>query len=139
MSVYNNYLHLVILVTSIVYCQSLDCYICSSDNDTDCSEIFDKEHAKLQPVSCDIYGAEYCIKTTGIYEGSIGVKRFCSSRKFEDYCDYIKRKGDNKPQRSCVYSCSSDGCNRGDNLSKLNSHLTFISLILFCYNLLLIK
>ncbi|XP_053212969.1 uncharacterized protein LOC128396414 [Panonychus citri] len=136
MFAFNCFLHLAILLSFIVYCQSLDCYICSSDNDTDCSEIFDKENTKLQPVTCDIHSAQYCIKTTGIYEGSVGVRRFCSSRKFDDYCNYVKREGDVKPQRSCVYSCGSDGCNRGENLSNVNLRLIVINLIIVLFTFL---
>ena len=127
----NLYLQLAIILLAFGYSQSLDCYVCSSHNNTDCSEVFDKENTKLQPTTCDIYDAKYCIKTTGLYEGKIGVLRFCSSRKFEDYCDYVKRVGDSRPLRSCVYACSSDGCNRGDKLSNVNLLLVFTSSIIF--------
>ena len=38
--------------------------------------------------------AQYCIKMTGIFEGKLGTKRFCSSRDWGHYCEYIKRPGD---------------------------------------------
>ena len=31
---------------------------------------------------------------TGIFEGKLGTKRFCSSRDWGYYCEYIKRPGD---------------------------------------------
>ena len=46
---------------------------------TDCSHVFE---------------AQYCVKMTGIFEGKLGTKRFCSSRDWGNYCEYIKRPGD---------------------------------------------
>ena len=46
---------------------------------TDCSHVFE---------------AQYCVKMTGIFEGKLGTKRFCSSRDWGYYCEYIKRPGD---------------------------------------------
>ena len=34
------------------------------------------------------------MKMTGIFEGKLGTKRFCSSRDWGYYCEYIKRPGD---------------------------------------------
>jgi hypothetical protein len=38
--------------------------------------------------------ASYCIKMTGVFEGKLGTKRFCSSRDWGNYCEYIQRPGD---------------------------------------------
>ena len=45
---------------------------------------------------------------TGIYLGKMGTKRFCSSRHWGNYCEYIKRPGDAREYRSCVFTCGSD-------------------------------
>ena len=44
--------------------------------------------------------AYYCIKMTGIFEGKLGTKRFCSSRNWGNYCEYISRPGDIQEYRS---------------------------------------
>ncbi|KAI1291808.1 hypothetical protein HDE_07002 [Halotydeus destructor] len=91
---------------------AFSCYNCSSNADIECSEKFDKDNTKLTSSSCDdLFEARFCIKTTGIFEGEIATKRFCSSRDYGNYCEYIKRKGDEREYRSCVYTCSSDACN----------------------------
>ena len=41
-----------------------------------------------------VFEAQYCVKMTGIFEGKLGTKRFCSSRDWGYYCEYIKRPGD---------------------------------------------
>jgi hypothetical protein len=38
--------------------------------------------------------ATYCVKMTGVFEGMLGTKRFCSSRDWGNYCEYIQRPGD---------------------------------------------
>ncbi len=48
---------------------------------------------------------------TGIFEGKLGTKRFCSSKNWGNYCEYIKRPGDTQEYRSCVFSCSTNDCN----------------------------
>jgi len=47
--------------------------------------------------------------------GGLGTKRFCSSLDLGNYCNYIRQPGDELEYRSCVYTCSSNGCN-GSNL-----------------------
>ncbi|RWS28239.1 uncharacterized protein B4U80_01229, partial [Leptotrombidium deliense] len=106
---------------------SIKCYNCSSNKDIECSEQFDSENNSLKPVNCDIYEGEYCIKTTGIFEGEMGTKRFCSSRDLGNYCEYVRRSGDDREYRSCIYTCSSDECNSSINL-KFNNFL----IILLC-------
>uniref|UniRef100_A0A4Q8K274 U20-Liphistoxin-Lsp1a_1 n=1 Tax=Liphistius sp. SGP-2016 TaxID=1905180 RepID=A0A4Q8K274_9ARAC len=91
---------------------AIQCYQCKSNENLDCSEIFDQLDSNTYPKSCDnIFEARYCVKATGMYEGEIGTKRFCSSRDHGNYCEYIRRPGDDREYRSCVYTCSRDGCN----------------------------
>nr|CAD7447530.1 unnamed protein product [Timema bartmani] len=44
-------------------------------------------------------------------QGGLGTKRFCSSLDLGNYCNYIKQPGDELEYRSCVFTCSTDGCN----------------------------
>ncbi|XP_022240913.1 uncharacterized protein LOC106458856 [Limulus polyphemus] len=98
---------------------AISCYRCVSNTDMHCSEEFNQKYSQLQPQSCDdIFESQYCIKTTGIYEGEIGTKRFCSSRHHGNYCEYIRRPGDDREYRSCVYTCSVDGCNDAPSWKK---------------------
>ncbi len=61
---------------------------------------------------------------TGVFDGKLGTKRFCSSKTWGNYCEYIKRPGDIQEYRSCVFSCSSYGCNGAtDNISSISSLL----------------
>ncbi|XP_012222479.1 UPAR/Ly6 domain-containing protein bou isoform X1 [Linepithema humile] len=93
---------------------SIRCYRCNSTSTTypfQCNE-FLKSDVDLQPESCnDVYGAQYCVKHIGRFEGGIGTKRFCSSAHLGNYCDYVKQPGDKLTYRTCVYTCSTDGCN----------------------------
>lgn len=43
--------------------------------------------------------------------GGIGAKRFCSSKDLGNYCHYVQNKGDEMEYRSCIFTCSTDGCN----------------------------
>ncbi len=38
--------------------------------------------------------ATHCIKMTGVFDEKLGTKRFCSSKTWGNYCEYIKRPGD---------------------------------------------
>ena len=62
--------------------------------------------------------------------GQIGTTRFCSSRDLGDKCDYIKRKGDDRYHRSCVFTCSSYACNKGSQLLKTNNLIMALVLTL---------
>uniref|UniRef100_A0A8D9AD62 Protein sleepless n=1 Tax=Cacopsylla melanoneura TaxID=428564 RepID=A0A8D9AD62_9HEMI len=97
---------------------SIKCYQCAGFNNTDCSDRLVHEFdTTVYPKDCShIYGAKYCIKTTGRYGGGIGTKRFCSSLNLGNYCNYISQPGDSLLYRSCVYTCDSDGCNGSDTL-----------------------
>nr|CAD7259417.1 unnamed protein product [Timema shepardi] len=87
---------------------SIDCYQCSAASDLGCSD----ELIQGGSTSCDhVFEARYCIKTTGFYAGGLGTKRFCSSLDLGNYCNYIQQPGDELEYRSCVFTCSTDGCN----------------------------
>jgi hypothetical protein len=51
---------------------------------------------------------------TGIFNGKLGTKRFCSSRDWGNYCEYIERPGDIQEYRSCIFTCWTNGCNHAD-------------------------
>ncbi|CAG2120265.1 unnamed protein product, partial [Medioppia subpectinata] len=40
------------------------------------------------------------ILAESVVTGQIGTKRFCSSRDYGDYCDYVRRPGDERDYRS---------------------------------------
>ncbi|UYV77986.1 hypothetical protein LAZ67_15003103 [Cordylochernes scorpioides] len=94
---------------------AIRCYRCASVTDPHCTERFDPLSVRhLQPEDCnDVFEARYCVKTTGIFQGTgvIGTSRFCSSRHHGNYCEYVRRPGDPREYRSCVYTCNRDGCN----------------------------
>ncbi|XP_043526917.1 uncharacterized protein LOC122537637 isoform X1 [Frieseomelitta varia] len=93
---------------------SLKCYQCISTNNTDpfqCNEFLSSD-VNITPQPCDaVFGAQYCVKHTGRFEGGIGTKRFCSARDLGNYCDYVNRQGDKLTYRTCIFSCAGDGCN----------------------------
>jgi len=98
--------------------ECISCFNCSSVNDNYCpAEMTHHDEGIVPYVSCaGIYEAQYCVKTTGVNGGSLGTTRYCSSRDVGNYCEYIQRPGDYLEYRSCVYTCSSDGCNEGYTL-----------------------
>ncbi|XP_008472791.1 uncharacterized protein LOC103509939 isoform X2 [Diaphorina citri] len=98
---------------------SIKCFQCASFNNTDCSDMLVHQSDRtVHPRECShLYGAQYCIKTTGRYGGGIGTKRFCSSLNLGNYCNYISQPGDTLLYRSCVYTCDSDGCNGSATVS----------------------
>ena len=105
---------------------AINCFQCNSSSSTDCNELFNDEDTSLKAQSCDnVYESRYCIKTTGIYGGLMGTQRFCSSRDLGNYCEYIKRNGDQREQRSCVFTCGRDNCNSASSIQ-----FNFINLIL---------
>jgi len=93
--------------------ESTSCFNCSSVNDNYCPEFMTSEDESIVPyVSCSpIYGARFCVKTTGVNGGSLGTTRYCSSRDMGNFCEYIRRPGDKLEYRSCIFTCSSHGCN----------------------------
>lgn len=98
----------------IVTVHSLHCYQCNSTNSTvpfQCTEVLSSD-VDIVPESCDaVFGAKYCVKHTGRFEDGIGTKRFCSSQDLGNYCDYVKHAGDKLTYRSCIFTCTGDGCN----------------------------
>ncbi|XP_075737183.1 glycosylphosphatidylinositol anchored membrane protein boudin isoform X2 [Rhipicephalus microplus] len=87
--------------------EAVYCHQCDSNQHLHCSELWDHNNSP-EPTSCDnLYEANYCIKATG----RIGTFRFCSSRDRGHYCDYVKRPGDDREYRACIYTCSGNGCN----------------------------
>ena len=108
------------------------CFECDSSNNFPCSEYWDAttEVAAEYFTNCDhVYEASYCVKMTGVYDGKLGTKRFCSSRDWGDYCEYIKRPGDIQEYRSCVYSCTEDACNSSTKISSANTLVAILSFI----------
>lgn len=104
--------------------EAFNCYQCESNKNIECSEIFDEANTKLRPEPCDhVFEARYCVKTTGMYEGQIGTKRFCSARDMGSYCEYVKRQSDDRPYRSCVFTCYGQGCNPASPTTTAHSFL----------------
>ncbi|CAK9820874.1 hypothetical protein ANTPLA_LOCUS10929 [Anthophora plagiata] len=46
-----------------------------------------------------------------VESGGIGTKRFCSALDLGNYCDYVKQQGDKLNYRTCIHTCTGDGCN----------------------------
>ncbi|XP_076259637.1 glycosylphosphatidylinositol anchored membrane protein boudin [Rhynchophorus ferrugineus] len=107
---------------------SIKCYQCSSTDNLGCSDSIINSD-EVYPESCDhIYDAQYCVKSTGL-GGGIGTKRYCSSLDLGNYCNYVKQPGDTLTYRSCVHTCTGDGCNAAT--SNTYSHL-----FIFCVTLI---
>lgn len=123
--------HLVILSTLLTVLfktvNGINCYQCvstSHDDPFQCNEYLGSD-VDLVPNPCDaVFAAQYCIKHTGRFEGGLGTKRFCSSLDLGNYCNYIKQPGDKLEYRSCVFTCSTDGCNLAG--SKRPHHLVIL-------------
>ncbi|XP_011303430.1 uncharacterized protein bou isoform X2 [Fopius arisanus] len=112
---------------------ALRCYQCTSATEWTCGESFLTEEAQ-QPESCDhVFDAQYCIKTTGRYGGGIGTKRYCSSVHMGNFCEYVKQVGDTLEYRTCVYTCSSDGCNPATRASTSVGVIFFVSISTIIY------
>lgn len=98
---------------------SINCYQCSgtdSDDPFQCIEFLDDQD--LVPDSCEnVYGSQFCVKLVGRFEGGIGTKRYCSPYDLGNYCDYVRQPGDKMEYRTCVYTCTGDGCNSSNSLS----------------------
>lgn len=97
--------------------QALHCYVCNSTLDQNCNEKF--EITPLNPIKmepCHVYGARYCIKVYGMWGGTVGTHRFCSSRDMGHQCQDIWYPDHDRMYRSCIFTCSGDGCNAADSL-----------------------
>ena len=136
--------HAMLLAFGWFYCSltwnnnfvsALSCYECDSSSNFTCSERWDADeptvHRYLNLDCPHVHQAKYCVKMTGIYDGKLGTKRFCSSKDWGNYCEYIKRPGDTQEYRSCVFSCSRSECNTATETIKI-SHWTIM------YNIILI-
>ena len=126
------FLSSVILMSSVIHWSDcIYCYSCDSSSDFSCSEYWDPSNdvnSEFYSDCADVYDAKYCVKMAGVFDGKLGTKRFCSSRDWGDYCEYIQRPGDPREYRSCIFTCSTHGCN-GAPVSKI-SMFTFIGLFL---------
>ncbi|XP_076296552.1 glycosylphosphatidylinositol anchored membrane protein boudin isoform X1 [Lasioglossum baleicum] len=111
---------------------SLRCYQCISTNNThpfQCNEFLSSD-IDIEPQPCDgVFGAQYCVKHTGRFEGGIGTKRFCSAKDLGNYCDYVNREGDKLTYRTCIFTCTGDGCNPATTLRPTAAWVLPIGLI----------
>ena len=118
---------------------ALSCYECDSSSNFTCTERWDPSEPTVQKYlnfDCShVHNAKYCVKMTGIYDGKLGTKRFCSSRDWGNYCEYIKRPGDTQEYRSCIFSCTRSGCNTSSETITV-SYLTlyFMTIIGIIHN-----
>lgn len=129
-----SFIFLLVLAFNCHEASCIDCYQCLStdlDHPYQCNEYL-SDDIDIEPKSCEnVYGAAYCVKHTGRFEGGIGTKRFCSSLDLGNYCNYIRQPGDVLLYRSCVYTCDSDGCNGSGSIAISIVGLTLSLLIYF--------
>ncbi|XP_066598214.1 UPAR/Ly6 domain-containing protein bou [Prorops nasuta] len=111
---------IIIHSTSIIRSAlSLDCYQCASETEWECGE-GDLVKEALTAYNCShVFEAQYCVKTVGKFGGGIGTKRFCSKAHMGNYCDYVKQPGDKLNYRTCIYTCTGDGCNPASNFTPM--------------------
>lgn len=118
----------------------LRCYQCTSTNNShpfQCNEFLSSD-VDIEPQPCDaVFGAQYCVKHTGRFEGGIGTKRFCSALDMGNYCDYVNQQGDKLTYRTCIFTCSGDGCNPAANVKPTIAWITPI-VLLITYKLILV-
>ncbi|CAG9856515.1 unnamed protein product [Phyllotreta striolata] len=111
---YSTLLFYIVFSVAIELSLSINCYQCSGSDPTQpfqCNEWLSSD-IDIKPESCDhVYGAKYCVKHVGRFEGGIGAKRFCSSLDLGNYCHYVKQPGDQLFYRTCLHTCTGDGCN----------------------------
>ncbi|XP_044009362.1 U-scoloptoxin(05)-Sm1a isoform X1 [Aphidius gifuensis] len=121
------------LLEFITPARGINCYQCSSTNNVhpfQCNEYM-SEDIDISPTDCsDVWGAKYCVKHVGRFEGGVGTKRFCSSANLGNDCHYTNTAGDdqNIKYRTCIYTCDSDGCNSATK--KSTNIIVFISLLI---------
>ncbi|XP_044262865.1 U-scoloptoxin(05)-Sm1a [Tribolium madens] len=114
---------------------TLSCYQCAAHATIDCSDGM-IHSGGIQPESCnDVFEAQYCIKSTSL-DGGIGAKRFCSSLDLGNYCNYVKQPGDVLSYRTCVFTCTGDGCNPSSTITP-SSVLFFTSVLIFLYTIVI--
>ncbi|GFT46588.1 uncharacterized protein NPIL_488021 [Nephila pilipes] len=113
----------------------IECYRCNSTGNLDCLEKFMYPNPLRTEPCSDVFEAQYCIKTTGIYKGEIGTRRFCSSRDLGNFCEFITH-ADKREYKGCVYTCGTDGCNTAPTNFRaplLTGLIAFISIILIAH------
>ena len=125
---------LSILALNAEVAKSAFCYECDSSKNFSCTEFWEPNLYDTESYLTDcrhVFQATHCIKMTGVFEGKLGTKRFCSSKTWGNYCEYIKRPGDIQEYRSCVFSCSSYGCNPASSqLTASHLMISSISIVL---------
>ena len=103
---------------------ALSCYECDSSNNFTCTERWDPNEPTVRKylnIDCaHVFEAKYCVKMIGIYDGKLGTKRFCSSKDWGNYCEYIQRPGDVHEYRACIFSCSRSECNTASETIKIS-------------------
>ncbi|KPI91405.1 hypothetical protein RR46_14909 [Papilio xuthus] len=114
---------------------SINCYQCSgtdSENPFECNEFLDSDTDIVATDCATIHDAQYCIKHVGRFEGGISTKRFCSSLDLGNYCNYVAQPGDKLEYRTCIYTCSSDGCNSAAALEISMTLFIFLFISFMC-------
>ncbi|XP_013138845.1 PREDICTED: uncharacterized protein LOC106103609 [Papilio polytes] len=108
----------------------IECYQCNSSNTLECGDgLINLDGGYLKATPCDhVYNAQYCIKQSG----GISTKRFCSSLDLGNYCNYVAQPGDKLEYRTCIYTCSSDGCNSAVAV-KISMTLLILIFVSFMY------
>ncbi|KAI3387670.1 hypothetical protein SNEBB_005273 [Seison nebaliae] len=80
------------------------CYECDSRYDVFCGEKWNNRLSITASNCSHLDMPKYCIKTTGLYGGVVGTRRFCSSRHMDNRCQEIKYPDDERIYYSCVYT-----------------------------------
>ncbi|TPP65074.1 putative conserved secreted protein [Fasciola gigantica] len=93
--------------------KAMQCYVCNSSEQSSCSERINPMRPSLLPVNCAVADARFCVKTTGVYGGLVGINRFCSSLNMGTQCTYVSFPDHDRIYRACIYTCSKDACNEG--------------------------
>lgn len=107
------------------------CFQCDSTSERTCAEALPQHHV-LFADSCDnIQEAQFCVKMTGLFEGELGTKRFCSARDWGNYCEWVRRPGDEREYRACVFTCWGDSCNAAHHALVPTLMVTLLPPLLF--------
>ncbi len=112
----------------------LKCYQCDSSKDEYCPETWDR--TDIEATECDhIDYPSFCVKTTGIYGAIVGTRRFCSSRHLDNSCNEVYFPQDPRIYYSCLYTCTTDGCNHSTSLyNNLNRKSIIYLLLTFVFS-----
>jgi len=118
-------------------CVALNCYQCDSNTEADCQEFFDHAHQNsltIKPTQCSVDASKFCIKTTGVWGGIVGTRRFCSSRDMFNQCQYVQYPDHNRIYRACIYTCNTDECN---GASRQQSYISLVPILILLLRFLL--